>query len=68
MVKTGVKANHIGPLFDSISLCFSKGLGTPVGSVLIGSKDFIQKVWGPYLDIKEYYMQDTKTKLLITSG
>lgn len=43
LVKTGVKANHIGPLFDSISLCFSKGLGTPVGSVLIGSKDFIQK-------------------------
>ena len=43
LVKTGVKANHIGQLFDSISLCFSKGLGTPVGSVLIGSKDFIQK-------------------------
>ena len=43
LVKTGIKANHIGPLFDSISLCFSKGLGTPVGSVLIGSKDFIQK-------------------------
>jgi threonine aldolase len=43
LVKTGVKANHIGPLFDSISLCFSKGLGTPVGSVLIGSKEFIQK-------------------------
>ncbi len=27
--------------FDSISLCFSKGLGCPVGSVLIGSNDFI---------------------------
>lgn len=30
-----------GKLFDSISICLSKGLGTPVGSVLVGSKDFI---------------------------
>jgi threonine aldolase len=30
-----------GQLFDSISVCFSKGLGAPVGSVLIGSKSFI---------------------------
>lgn len=30
-------------LFDSISICFSKGLGAPVGSVLVGSKDFIKK-------------------------
>ena len=29
--------------FDSISLCMSKGLGCPVGSVLIGSKEFIAK-------------------------
>ena len=40
-----VKQNHnlkaYGKLFDSLSICFSKGLGTPVGSVLIGSKDFI---------------------------
>ena len=43
LVKTGVKSNYIGPLFDSISICFSKGLGAPVGSVLVGSKDFIQK-------------------------
>lgn len=32
-----------GQTFDSISVCFSKGLGTPVGSVLIGSHDFIKK-------------------------
>ncbi|HIO59494.1 MAG TPA: threonine aldolase [Flavobacteriales bacterium] len=32
-----------GSLFDSISLCFSKGLGCPVGSVLIGSSDFISR-------------------------
>ena len=29
--------------FDSVSVCFSKGLGAPVGSVLLGNKDFIQK-------------------------
>ena len=43
LVKTGVKTNYIGPLFNSISICFSKGLGAPVGSVLVGSKKFIQK-------------------------
>ncbi|KAG1715790.1 hypothetical protein ID866_1366 [Astraeus odoratus] len=29
--------------FDSISLCFSKGLGAPIGTCLVGSKAFIQK-------------------------
>jgi threonine aldolase len=29
--------------FDSISLCLSKGLGAPVGSLLLGTKDFIRK-------------------------
>ncbi len=32
-----------GELFDSISICFSKGLGAPVGSMLIGSNPFIEK-------------------------
>jgi threonine aldolase len=32
-----------GALFDSISVCLSKGLGAPVGSVLLGNEDFIQK-------------------------
>jgi threonine aldolase len=32
-----------GKVFDSISVCLSKGLGAPVGSVLLGSKDFIKK-------------------------
>lgn len=32
-----------GETFDSISICLSKGLGTPVGSLLIGSKEFIKK-------------------------
>ena len=30
-------------LFDSVSLCFSKGLSTPVGSVIVGSAPFIKK-------------------------
>lgn len=34
---------NYGNVFDSISVCLSKGLGTPVGSVLIGKKDFIVK-------------------------
>lgn len=29
--------------FDSVSICLSKGLGAPVGSVLVGSQDFIQR-------------------------
>ncbi len=32
-----------GKVFDSISVCLSKGLGTPVGSVLLGKRDFIKK-------------------------
>ena len=35
--------SEYGSQFDSISLCLSKGLGCPVGSVLIGSKEFISK-------------------------
>ena len=30
-------------LFDSISICISKGLGAPVGSLLIGDRDFIDQ-------------------------
>jgi threonine aldolase len=32
-----------GKIFDSISICLSKGLGAPVGSILIGTKDLIAK-------------------------
>ncbi|MCG9899692.1 MAG: low-specificity L-threonine aldolase [Hydrotalea sp.] len=32
-----------GALFNSISICLSKGLGAPVGSILLGDKAFIQK-------------------------
>ena len=40
---TGQSPADYGNLFDSISICFSKGLGAPVGSVLLGSSDFIYK-------------------------
>ena len=34
---------QIGPLFNSISVCMSKGLGAPAGSLLLGTKDFIRE-------------------------
>lgn len=37
------EARRIAGLFDSVSVCFSKGLGAPVGSALCGSKDLIAK-------------------------
>lgn len=41
LVETGETPAQIGSLFDSISVCLSKGLGAPVGSLLIGDHDFI---------------------------
>jgi threonine aldolase len=38
---TGVPAATWAKHFDSVSVCFSKGLGAPVGSALCGPKDFI---------------------------
>ena len=43
LVHTNKSAAEIGPWFDSISICLSKGLGCPVGSFLIGSKAFINE-------------------------
>lgn len=37
----GVEPKRYGAEFDSISICLSKGLGAPVGSVLLGSREFI---------------------------
>ena len=37
------EARRIAQCFDSVSVCFSKGLGAPVGSALCGSKDFIKR-------------------------
>lgn len=38
-----VEARAIASCFDSASVCFSKGLGAPIGSALCGSKDFIAR-------------------------
>jgi threonine aldolase len=43
LVETNETPLDYGRIFDSISICISKGLGAPVGSVLIGSKEFIWK-------------------------
>jgi threonine aldolase len=37
------EAKNIAQCFDSVSVCFSKGLGAPVGSALCGSKEFIAR-------------------------
>lgn len=42
LCETGDSPSDIGRLFDSVSVCLSKGLGAPVGSVLVGNRDFIQ--------------------------
>lgn len=42
-IATGVSLKDFSEPFDSISVCFSKGLGAPVGSCLVGSKEFVAK-------------------------
>ena len=41
-VKQRVEPRAIAKPFDSVSVCLSKGLGAPVGSVLCGGRDFIK--------------------------
>lgn len=43
LVASGQHPQDIGPLFSSISICLSKGLGAPVGSILLGSHAFIRQ-------------------------
>lgn len=43
LVETNESTWETGQYFDSISICLSKGLGAPVGSVLTGTKEFIAK-------------------------
>jgi threonine aldolase len=40
---TGVSLMDYSAPFDSVSVCFSKGLGAPVGSCLVGTREFIKK-------------------------
>lgn len=43
IVENGIDLKTYASEFDSISLCLSKGLGAPVGSVLLGTKAFIHR-------------------------
>jgi len=42
-IATGVPLESYGALYDTISVCFSKGLGAPIGSVLVSSADNIAR-------------------------
>ncbi|MCX7834155.1 MAG: low-specificity L-threonine aldolase [Ignavibacteria bacterium] len=41
-VETGISVKEYASYFDSISFCFSKGLGAPIGSILCGDSEFIK--------------------------
>jgi threonine aldolase len=43
IIEAHYSPKEIGSLVNSISVCLSKGLGAPVGSLLIGNKDFIKQ-------------------------
>jgi len=51
-VATGIKPKDYAQYFDTVSVCFSKGLGAPMGSMILGTKADIQKarryrkMWG----------------------
>ncbi|KAJ3416940.1 Threonine aldolase [Chytridiales sp. JEL 0842] len=51
-IATGISIKEYASSFDSVSLCLSKGLGSPIGSLLTGSKETIKKakhfrkMWG----------------------
>ena len=42
-VASGLTEQDLAAPFDSVSVCFSKGLGAPVGSALAGSTEFVQE-------------------------
>ncbi|MFN4110937.1 MAG: low-specificity L-threonine aldolase [Ignavibacteria bacterium] len=51
-IATGISLKDYAKYFDSVSVCLSKGMGAPIGSVIAGSKEFIKnahryrKAWG----------------------
>lgn len=52
MVASGISPEFFGSIADTISICFSKGLGAPVGSMMLGDESLIKKarrirkMWG----------------------
>lgn len=51
LVETGDSPQKYGKYFDTISVCLSKGLGAPVGSVLVGRKKYIKQA----LRVRKYF-------------
>ena len=43
-VASGIPPDMYARYFDSVSICLSKGLGAPIGSLIAGSRDFIDRV------------------------
>ncbi len=52
IIASGISPDFFGTISDTISICFSKGLGAPVGSMMLGEKKIIEKarrirkMWG----------------------
>jgi len=44
-VATGIAVSEYAKYFDSVSCCLSKGLGAPIGSLVVGSKEFVEKAF-----------------------
>ncbi len=42
-IATGIPLGQYASHFDSVSVCLSKGLGAPIGSILLGSAEFIER-------------------------
>lgn len=42
-VATGISLKEYGKYFDTMSICFSKGMGTPIGTVIVGTKEQMNK-------------------------
>jgi threonine aldolase len=40
---SGVSAKEYGEIFDTLSVCMSKGLGAPIGSLIVGSRQHIER-------------------------
>lgn len=70
---TSINPAYFGQIADTISVCFSKGLGAPIGSMLLSSKENIaqarryRKMWGEECD-KLVCLLLLQTMLLIITG
>ena len=44
-ISSGIPTAEMGRLADTVTICFSKGLGCPLGAVLAGSRETIERAW-----------------------